>query len=69
MAASISQLLEKKMITTVKNIQHLRSFRLSTSEITLKDNLDLQVAEVVVDNTKQCQKKKTDFIRNSLMTT
>ena len=35
----ISQLLDKKIITNVKTSQHLDSFRLSTTEITSKNNL------------------------------
>ena len=51
----ISQLLDKKIITNVKTSQHLDSFRLSTTEITSKNNLPLQVEEIVLDDTEQCQ--------------
>ena len=64
-AVSISQLLDKKIITNVKSPQHLDSFRLSTTEITSKDNLSLQAEEIVLDDTEQCQQHIL-FIRNLL---
>ena len=64
-AVSISQLLEKKIITNAKTPQHSHSFRLSTTEITPKVNLPLQVEEIVLHDTEQCQ-QNTDFIRNLL---
>ena len=54
-AVNISQLLDKKIITNVKTPQHLDSFRLSTTEITSKDNLLLQVEEAILDDIPQCQ--------------
>ena len=53
---NISQLLDKKIITNVKSPQHLDSFRLSTSEITSKDNLPSEVEKIMLANTKQSQK-------------
>ena len=64
-AVHMSQLLDKKIITNVKTPQPLDSFRLSTTEITSEDNLPLQVEEIVLDDTEQCQ-KHTHFIRNLL---
>ena len=55
-AVSISQLIDKKIITNVKTPQHLDSFRLSTSEITSKDNLPSEVEKIMLANTKQRQK-------------
>ena len=55
-AVNISQLLDKKIITNVKIPQHLDSFRLSTSEITSKDNLPSEVEKIMLANTKQSQK-------------
>ena len=55
-AVNISQLLDKKIITNVKSPQHLDSFRLSTSEITSKDNLPSEVEKIMLANTKQSQK-------------
>ena len=55
-AVNISQLLDKKIITNVKTPQHLDSFRLSTSEITSKDNLPSEVEKIMLANTKQRQK-------------
>ena len=55
-AVNISQLLDKKIITNVKIPQHLDSFRLSTSEITSKDNLPSEVEKIMLANTEQCQK-------------
>ena len=40
-AVNISQLLDKKIIRNVKTPQYLSSFRLSTTGITLEDNLPL----------------------------
>ena len=64
-AVSISQLLEKKIITNAKTPQQSHSFRLSTTEITPKVNLPMQVEEIVLHDTEQCQ-QNTDFIRNLL---
>ena len=61
-AVNISQLLNKKIITNVKTPQHLDSFRLSTTEISSEDNLPLQVEEIMLDDTQQCQ-QNTHFIR------
>ena len=62
-AVNESQLLDKKIMTNVKTSQHLDSFRLSTTEITFEDNLPLQVEEIVLDDTEQCQ-QHAHFIRN-----
>ena len=62
---NISQWLDKKIITNVKILQHLDSFRLSTTEITSEDNLPSQVQEIVLDDTQQC-KQNTHVIRNLL---
>ena len=64
-AVSISQLLDKKIITNIKTPQQLDSFRLSTTKITSEDNIPFQLEEIVLDNTEQCQ-KHTHFIRNVL---
>ena len=64
-AVSISQLLEKKIVTNAKTPQQSHSFRLSTTEITPKVNLPMQVEEIVLHDTEQCQ-QNTDFIRNLL---
>ena len=66
-AVKISQLLDKKIIINVKTPQNLDSFRLSTTEITSEDNLPLQVEEIVLEDTEQCQ-QHTHFIRNLLDT-
>ena len=62
---NISQLVDKKIITDVKTPQDLDFFRLFITEITSEDNLPLQVEEIVLDNTEQCQ-QNTYFIRNLL---
>ena len=54
-AVNIFQLLDKKIITNFKAPQHLDFFRLSTTEITSKDNLPLQIEEFILDDTDQCQ--------------
>ena len=61
-AVNISQLLDKKIITNVKAPQHLDSFHLSITEISSEDNLPLQVEEIILDDTQQCQ-QNTHFIR------
>ena len=61
----MSQLLDKTVMTNVKTPQHLDSFRLSTTEITSEDNLLLQVEEIVLDDTEQCE-QNTHFMRNLL---
>ena len=64
-AIKISQLLDKKIITNVKTPQHLDYFRLSNTKITSEYNLPLQVEEITLDDTEQCQ-QNTHFIRNLL---
>ena len=62
---SVSQLLDKKIITNVKTPQHFDSFRLSTTETTSENNLPFQVEEIVLNDTEQCQ-QNTHFIRSLL---
>ena len=62
---SVSQLLDKKIITNVKTPQHFDSFRLSTTEIASENNLPFQVEEIVLNDTEQCQ-QNTHFIRSLL---
>ena len=64
-AVSISQLLDKKIITNVKTPQHLDSFHFFNTEITSKNNLPSQMEEIISDDTEQCQ-QNTHFIRNLL---
>ena len=45
----------------VKTPQHLDSFCLSSTEIISKDNLPVQVEEIILDDTEQCQ-QNTHFI-------
>ena len=54
-----------KVIINVKTPQNLDSFRLSTTEISSKDNPPLQVEKIVLDDTEQCQ-QHSHFIRNFL---
>ena len=61
-AVNIFQLLDKKIITNVKAPQNLDSFRLSISKISSQDNLPLQLEEIILDDTQQCQ-QNTHFIR------
>ena len=60
-AVNIFQLLDKKIITNVKAPQNLDSFRLSISKISSQDNLPLQLEEIILDDTQQCQ-QNTHFI-------
>ena len=62
---NIFQLLDKKIITDVKIPPHLDFFRFSTTEVISEDNLSLQVKEIVLNGTEQCQ-QNTHFIRNFL---
>ena len=64
-AVNISQLLDKKIVTNNKTPQHLDSFCFFTIEITSENNLTLQVKEIIIDDTEQCQ-QNTHFIRNLL---
>ena len=54
-----------QLVDNVKTPQDLDFFRLFITEITSEDNLPLQVEEIVLDNTEQCQ-QNTHFIRNLL---
>ena len=52
---SISQLLDKKITGNIKTPQHLDSFHMSTTENFSKYNLSLQMEEILLDDTEQCQ--------------
>ena len=59
-AVNISQLLDKKLIANVKTQQHLDYFHLSTIEITSKDNLSLQVGEILSNDSKTLEKSSNE---------